>query len=82
MPANFKTLDELKQGMPADITHDAGKEWLKAANATVEAAVGLIATREQMKAMTSDQWHALKDNPHQVSDLVRAAHVAFRERFG
>ena len=82
MPVTIKTIEELRQGLPADISRESGQEWLKAANATVEAAVGLIATREQMRVLTSDQWHALKENPHLVSDLVRAAHVAFRERFG
>ena len=81
MPATIKTLDELRQGLPVDLSRESAQDWLRAANATVEAAVGLIATREQMRVMTSDQWHALKDDPHLVSDLVRAAHVAFRERY-
>ena len=76
------TLPRLRAGLPEGLTRDEALAWLREANQTVEAAVGLVATREQMQSMTSDQWHELKDDPHAVSDAVREAHRQFKERFG
>lgn len=76
------TLSQLKAGLPDGLSADEARAWLREANASVEAAVGLIATREQMRSMSSDEWHALKEDPFLVSDLVRAAHQQFRERYG
>lgn len=78
----MKTVAELRAGLPSGLSREAAQAWLREANATVEAAVGLVATPEQMRSMTSDEWHALKEDPHLVSDLVRAAHQAFHERYG
>jgi hypothetical protein len=78
----MKTLRELKAGLPEGLTRDEAMAWLAEANETVEAAVGLTPTPEQMKRISSDAWHALKDDPFLVSDLVRQAHRAFRERYG
>lgn len=75
------TLAQLRAGLPQSLSRQEAEDWLREANATVEAAVGLIATPEQMKRMSSDEWHALKDDPHEVSDLVRAAHEEFKARF-
>ncbi|HZQ98608.1 MAG TPA: hypothetical protein VFC93_07305 [Chloroflexota bacterium] len=75
-------LSELERGLPEGLTIEEARAWLREANATVEAAVGLIATPEQMRSMTPEEWHALKEDPFRVSDLVREAHRAFRERYG
>jgi hypothetical protein len=75
-------LAQLKAGLPEGLAEDEARAWLRQANASVEAAVGLIATPEQMRSMSSDEWHALKADPFLVSDLVREAHRVFRERFG
>jgi hypothetical protein len=75
-------LRELKAGLPEGLTEEEARAWLREANASVEAAVGLTATREQMRSMSSDDWHALKEDPFLVSDLVREAHRVFRERYG
>ena len=76
------TLAQLQAGLPAGLGLDEARAWLREANATVEASVGLVATPEQMRSMSSDEWHALKDDPFLVSDLVRDAHRLFRERYG
>jgi hypothetical protein len=76
------TLADLEKGLPPDLTIDEARAWLREANATVEAAVGLVATPEQMRSMTPEEWHALKEDPFRVSDLVREAHRVFRERYG
>lgn len=75
------TLAQLRAGLPEGATADEARAWLREANASVEAAVGLIATPEQMRTMKSDEWHALKEDPFLVSDLVREAHLAFKRRY-
>jgi hypothetical protein len=75
------TLAQLEAGLPEGLTEAEARAWLGEANASVEAAVGLVATPEQMRSMSSDDWHALKEDPFRVSDLVRAAHVTFKERY-
>ena len=76
------TLAQLKTGLPEGLTAEEARAWLREANASVEAAVGLVATPEQMRSMSSDEWHALKEDSFLVSDLVRDAHRAFKERYG
>jgi len=76
------TLAQLEAGLPDGLSVDEARAWLREANQSVEAAVGLVATPEQMRAMSSEEWHALKEDPHAVSDLVREAHRVFRERYG
>ncbi|TAK24604.1 MAG: hypothetical protein EPO26_05140 [Chloroflexota bacterium] len=75
------TFDELNKGLPEGLTREQAAQWLKSANATVEAAVGMTATREQMRQMSSENWHRLKEDPHAVSDAVRRAHQQYRARF-
>ena len=75
------TLDELNMGLPEGLTREQAAQWLQSANATVEAAVGMTATREQMRQMSSEDWHRLKEDPHAVSDAVRRAHQQYRARF-
>lgn len=76
------TLAQLKAGLPEGLGEEEARAWLREANQSVEAAVGLTATPELMRAMTSDQWHTLKEDPFLVSDLVRDAHRRFKERYG
>ena len=76
------TLRELAADLPEGLTRDEELDWLTEANQTVEATVGLTPTPEQMKRISSDAWHALKDDPFLVNDLVRQAHRAFKERYG
>ena len=75
------TLRQLQAGLPEGLGREEASTWLREANQSVEAAVGLIATPEQMKSMSSDEWHVLQDDPYLVSDLVRAAHQAFKARY-
>ena len=76
------TLAQLEDGLPEGLSEAEARAWLREANASVEAAVGLVATPEQMRSMSSEDWHALKEDPFRVSDLVRAAHQAFKARYG
>jgi hypothetical protein len=76
------TLAALEAGLPEGLSEAEARAWLREANASVEAAVGLVATPEQMRSMSADDWHALKEDPFRVSDLVRAAHTVFKERYG
>lgn len=79
----MKSLRELRDGLPANLGREEALAWLRAANQTVDAAVGLTATSEQMRLISADEWHALKEaDPFEISDLVRDAHQRFRERFG
>jgi hypothetical protein len=77
-----KTLAELRAGLPAGLSREEALAWLRGANETIEAAVGLIATPEQMRKISSDDWHRLKEaNPVAIGDLVREAHRQFRQRY-
>ncbi len=72
---------EILAGLPDDLSREEAQAWLRAANELLEAAVGVVATPEQMRRFTSAQWQALKRDPHALSEAVRAAHLRFRERF-
>jgi hypothetical protein len=79
----LKTLPELRAGLPAGLSREQAEAWLREANETIEAAVGLIATPEQMRKISSDDWHRLKEaDPVAIGDLIREAHRQFRERYG
>lgn len=76
------SLKQLRGGLPEGLSEDEARAWLREANQTIEAVVGLTATPELMRSITSDQWHALKEaDPNEVGDLVREAHRQFSERF-
>jgi len=78
----MKTLAELRAGLPAGLSCAEARAWLREANETIEAAVGLIATPEQMRKISSDDWHRLKEaDPVAIGDLVRQAHRLFQERY-
>ena len=78
----MKTLRDLRAGLPEGLSREEASAWLREANETIEAAVGLIATPEQMRKISSDDWHRLKEaDPVAIGDLVRAAHRLFRERY-
>jgi hypothetical protein len=77
-----KTLAELRAGLPVGLTREEALVWLREANETVEAAVGLLATPEQMRRISADDWHRLKEaDPVAIGDLIREAHRLFRERY-
>jgi hypothetical protein len=77
-----KTLAELRAGLPPGLSREEALAWLREANETIEAAVGLIATPEQMRKISSDDWHRLKEaDPVAIGDLVREAHRQFRRRY-
>ena len=78
----MKTLRELRAGLPEGLSREEALAWLREANQTIEAAVGLIPTPEQMRRISSDDWHRLKEaDPVAIGDLVREAHRLFRERY-
>ena len=78
----MKTLGELRAGLPAGLSREEARAWLREANETIEAAVGLVPTPEQMRKISSDDWHRLKEaDPVAIGDLVREAHRLFRERY-
>ena len=78
----MKTLPELRAGLPAGLTREEALAWLREANETIEAAVGLLATPEQMRRISADDWHRLKEaDPVAIGDLIREAHRVFRERY-
>lgn len=73
---------QLRAGLPEGLSEDEARAWLREANQSVEAAVGLIATPELMRSMSSEQWNALKEaDPIELGDLVREAHRVFSERY-
>jgi hypothetical protein len=77
-----KTLAQLRDGLPEGLSREQALAWLREANETIEAAVGLIATPEQMRKISSDDWHRLKEaDPVAIGDLVREAHRLFRLRY-
>jgi len=77
-----KTLAELRAGLPSGLSREEARAWLREANETIEAAVGLVATPEQMRRISSEEWHRLKEaDPAAIGDLVREAHRLFRERY-
>jgi hypothetical protein len=78
----MKTLAELGAGLPEGLSREEAVAWLREANETIEAAVGLLATPEQMRKISSEEWHHLKEaDPVAIGDLVREAHRLFRERY-
>jgi hypothetical protein len=77
-----KTLRELRAGLPEGLTRDEAAAWLREANETIEAAVGLVPTPEQMRKIPSDDWHRLKEaDPVAIGDLIREAYRQFGERY-